>query len=307
MPDPNHHSATDTATAAEVEQAAEHTASADGNGPRRDRGRRAVRILGWMLILAALGIGGYLAQQLWWTGIATERAQDDLADRFEERLSRADAGSSPELVDPSDPGTEPPQITAPDEDAAADEFDDRDDVPVLVAPTGSFIEATLDPPSGLVREAAPPESDALGRIVIPEIGVDWIVVEGVSAWDLRRGPGHMPGTALPGQFGNAVISGHRTTNGAPFHDLGELEPGSEIRVETLIGDHVYEVVETRIVAPTELWVASQWNGAWLTLTTCHPKYSSRQRLIVFAHLVDGPNAGTITALYPGPYDVPGPS
>ena len=119
------------------------------------------------------------------------------------------------------------------------------------------------------------------------------VVEGVSRSDLKAGAGHMPTTPLPGQPGNAVIAGHRTTYGAPFHEFDELVPNDLIEVETALGVHTYAVRETIIVKPTEIWVAQHRDGAWLTLTTCHPKFSSRQRLVVFAELVDGPNAGVI--------------
>jgi sortase A len=92
-----------------------------------------------------------------------------------------------------------------------------------------------------------------------------------------------------------VISGHRTTYGAPFHELDTLVPGDLIEVETALGTHTYAVRETIIVRPTELWVTEPREGAWLTLTTCHPKFSSRQRLVVFAELVDGPNWEAIYA------------
>jgi sortase A len=72
-----------------------------------------------------------------------------------------------------------------------------------------------------------------------------------------------------------------------------LEPGDLIEVETALGVHTYAVDESIIVKPTAIWVAEDRDGAWLTLTTCHPKFSSRQRLVVFAELVDGPNAGVI--------------
>ncbi len=111
---------------------------------------------------------------------------------------------------------------------------------------------------------------------------------------LRNGAGHMPTTPLPGQPGNSVISGHRTTYGAPFHNLDVLEVGDRIEVETALGVHVYEVrVEPFIVKPTELWVAGPRAGAWLTLTTCHPKFSAAERLIIQAELVEGPNAEAI--------------
>jgi sortase A len=107
----------------------------------------------------------------------------------------------------------------------------------------------------------------------------------------------MPGTALPGQPGNAVISGHRTTHGRPFFDLDQLKPGDRIEVETSIGTHVYELREEWfLVAPTDVWVVDPKDGGWLTLTTCHPKFSARQRLIVTAELVSGPNLDYVSFL-----------
>ena len=124
---------------------------------------------------------------------------------------------------------------------------------------------------------------------IPAIDLDWLVFEGVDRATLKKGPGHMPWTPLPGQPGNAVISGHRTTYGAPFFDLDRLKPGDEIIIETALGRHVYEVREVFVVSPTDVWVTDPMRGAWLTLTTCNPKYSARERLIVQAELVEGPN------------------
>jgi sortase A len=99
----------------------------------------------------------------------------------------------------------------------------------------------------------------------------------------------MPGTALPGQPGNSVISGHRTTYGRPFYDLDLLSAGDRIEVETAVGVHVYEVRESFVVAPTDVWVTDDRPGGWLTLTTCHPRFSARERLIVTAEMVQGPN------------------
>lgn len=126
--------------------------------------------------------------------------------------------------------------------------------------------------------------DAVARLTIPDIGMRQIVVEGVDASDLRRGPGHYPGTPIPGRAGNAAIAGHRTTSGAPFNDLGELEVGDRIEVETVEGEFVYRVREQLVVAPTTVEVLEPAATATLTLTTCHPKYSARQRLVVVADL-----------------------
>ena len=121
------------------------------------------------------------------------------------------------------------------------------------------------------------------------------MVEGVRRRDLKTGAGHMPGTPLPGQPGNAVISGHRTTYGAPFGEFDQIVEGDRIEVDTALGTHVYEVRETLIVKATAVWVTEPRPGAWLTLTTCNPKFSARERLVVFAELVEGPNAAVILA------------
>ena len=87
--------------------------------------------------------------------------------------------------------------------------------------------------------------------MIPSIGLDWIVVEGVQVADLKKGPGHFHETPMPGQLGNAAIAGHRTTYGAPFFDLDDLEPGDLIEVQTLVGTFIYEVTGTEVVNPSE--------------------------------------------------------
>jgi len=197
--------------------------------------------------------------------------------------------------------------------------------PLVVAPVGSVEPnasgGTGDPGDPAAPQPArgefpmlivsnPDRGTAFGNLRIPSLDSlkdGWNVVEGVKFRQLRKGAGHMPWTPLPGQIGNSVISGHRTTNGAPFRDLDQLEPGDRIEVETAIGVHVYEVRKVQIVKPTALWVTATdgpkragleggGEGSWLTLTTCHPKLSARQRLIVFAQLVDGPNFGTIGRL-----------
>lgn len=145
----------------------------------------------------------------------------------------------------------------------------------------------------------PDDGEAIARLVVPAIDVDEIVVAGVRTDDLRKGPGHYGTTPLPGQPGNAAIAGHRTTNGAPFGRIDELAPGDEIIVETLQGRFVYRVLPGdrpmagrtpgyRIVLPTTLEVLDDHGDNRLTLTSCHPKYSSRQRIIVHAVLVGDP-------------------
>jgi sortase A len=130
-----------------------------------------------------------------------------------------------------------------------------------------------------------PEGDALTRIVIPAIKVDTVVVEGTGASALRAGAGHYPNTPLPGEEGNVAIAGHRTTYGKPFANLDRLNPGDEIVLETPIGRHVYRVSRPPfVVSNTDFSVIDQTPGHHLTLTTCHPKGSARQRLVVKADM-----------------------
>jgi sortase A len=137
----------------------------------------------------------------------------------------------------------------------------------------------------LNREVA--EGDSLTRIIIPSIDVDVVVVAGTTASALRAGAGHYPETPLPCEIGNVAIAGHRTTYGRPFHNLDLLNPGDRITLETPIGSCTYEVSrEPWIVMPTAIEVvANTPDEAALTLTTCHPKGSARERLIVRATMV----------------------
>ncbi len=129
--------------------------------------------------------------------------------------------------------------------------------------------------------------DSLTRIIIPDIDVDVVVVEGTTASALRAGAGHYPDTPLPCEVGNVAIAGHRTTYGRPFHNVDLLEPGMEITLQTPIGECTYEITEEPFtVTPKQVEVvANTPDEAMLTLTTCHPKGSARQRLIIKATMV----------------------
>jgi len=128
--------------------------------------------------------------------------------------------------------------------------------------------------------------DALTRLTIPAIDVNTVVVEGTGASALRAGAGHYPNTPLPGEEGNVAIAGHRTTYGKPFANLDHLKVGDEIILDTPIGHDVYRVTKDPFVVPNTDWtVISQTPGRILTLTTCHPKGSASQRLVVKAEMV----------------------
>jgi sortase A len=146
-------------------------------------------------------------------------------------------------------------------------------------------KALIDPPDRVV-EKKPLPGDAIGKIVIPSIGVSKYVVEGTDADSLRKGPGHYPDTPLPGQHGTSAIAGHRTTYGAPFRDLNDVHKGDRIVLEMPYGTFVYRVERTLIVDDSALWVTKRVNHDRLVLTACHPLYSAAQRIVAFARLTD---------------------
>lgn len=135
-----------------------------------------------------------------------------------------------------------------------------------------------------------PEPSLVGRLHLPELDLDLVVVEGVSPSDLRFAPGHYPQSAMPGQVGNMAVAGHRTPG--IFWDLDRLEPGDAAVVETADKWFVYRVTGVRIVSPGAAQVVAAVPDqpgatptvAMLTLTTCNPKWDNYQRLVVHAQL-----------------------
>jgi len=268
----------------------------------------APRYTGWTVLTVGVLLLGFVVYKLLITSLLAGRAQAGLTVELDERIAtvRAEAVAyeQGDLELAVVPIVMPDDLAMPGEVEIAATLQTSAGYASTVAaapgePTSeeSSASAPAPPPpapSGmLITEPAAPPGDALGRIEIASIDLDWTIVEGVSSADLRTGAGHMPDTAMPGQPGNTVISGHRTTYGAPFRNLAKTRKGDLITVTTASGSHVYQIVEKRVVLPNETWVTGQWEGSWLTLTTCHPTFSARERLIVFARLVGGPNAGTL--------------
>ena len=159
---------------------------------------------------------------------------------------------------------------------------------------------------------APAVGEPLAVLHIPRLGEEYarVVLEGTTEDQLAEGPGHYVGTALPGQPGNLALAGHRVGKGSPFLDTDKLVPGDAIVVETAQNWYVYRVLgdvatgdyttdasgipgqqivkpdDVSVIAPTPDAAGAAPSGAYLTLTTCHPKYSAKQRLIVHA-VLDG--------------------
>jgi sortase A len=220
---------------------------------------RALRVTGWTLIAAGLLVLLYVVYALWFTGLETERAQTGMAREWEQSVAvgagddetpEVDAGAPAEL----EGGERPREPIGEDGAVAKLEF---------VRP-GSDERPVVDEPL--------------------------FVVDGVGHEALTRGPGHYPRSALPGDDGNFAVAGHRTTYGAPFFALDELERGDRVRVTDRAGRrHVYEIAEQTVVLPGESWVLGEdpldTGRPTLTLTTCHPRFSAAKRLIVFGELV----------------------
>jgi sortase A len=233
--------------------------------------------IGKTLIATGLLMFGFVAYQLWGTGLETARAQRALEGQFEALLAETPAPPT------TTPPTTPPPTTAPVEE----------DPPQTVP------EPVTEPDAEPQRSAVPvadqnlpvfsegfAEGDPIARIEIPAIGVNEIVVAGVGKSDLKKGPGHYPETPIPGQLGNAAIAGHRTTYGQPFFDVDELVDGDEIVVTTTAGRFVYRVTGLQIVTPADYQVIATTDptAATITLTSCHPKWTARERIIVSGEL-----------------------
>ena len=138
-----------------------------------------------------------------------------------------------------------------------------------------------------LKEGKPPADFPL-RMLIPAINLDTMVFDGTDRETLKKGPGHIIGTSYPGSIGTVAISGHRTTYGKPFFNIDKLKAGDEITLESFDTIYRYIVTELMIVEPTDVWVLNPTPYPSLVLTTCNPKYSAKERLIIFAKMVGDP-------------------
>jgi sortase A len=127
--------------------------------------------------------------------------------------------------------------------------------------------------------------DAVGRIRIPKIKANFVVVNGTDTASLRKGPGIYDEVPFPGAPGTTAIAGHRTTYLAPFRRIDQLARGDEIVLEMPYARLTYEVERKRIVPPTEVAVVKRVAYDRLVLSACHPLYSAAKRIVVFARLV----------------------
>jgi sortase A len=209
------------------------------------RGLRTARVVGLALLMIGIAVVGFVPYALFVTHLVSERAQVEL------RRS---------LPVASDPGT-------------------------VVGSNTTVRPVRFATPPTLPWPASVPLGSSVATLSIPAAGVsNDVVVEGTDELRLESGPGHYASTPLPGQPGNVAIAGHRTTWLRPFYNLQAAVVGDPI---TLRVDNVvfhYAVTRSFTVAPDDTSVIGPLRGWWLTLTTCNPRYSAAQRLVVRARL-----------------------
>jgi sortase A len=227
--------------------------------------RRLTLSSGIVLLVVGLGALAWGAVTWQWgdpvTALYTKRAQSRLADELEAKRHTllATAPATPATAQPSAPTS-----------AAGSEAGAR----ASIGPLARRYRATLG------------EGDAVGRLRVPRLDLDVVVVLGTEDATLRDGPGIHRTTRLPGQGGLIYVAGHRTTYDAPFADVDRLRAGDVATMELPYGTFRYEVTGTRIVDDDNLSVLAPTDREILRLQACHPRFRATQRIVVSARLVD---------------------
>jgi LPXTG-site transpeptidase (sortase) family protein len=225
---------------------------------QKRRRRRWVRWVGTALILAGVLVALYpLGTEIYgWLAQRELRAQ----------LTRAD----PAVVTPTPAAVEEAQAPAP----STTSLNERSPA----GPVSTTELVTRQDPLDELRTAskayqasvAGKSGTPIGRLVIPSIGMDLVMIEGTGTGDLKQGPGHWPETPFPGQLGNFVVSGHRTTYGAPFFKLNKIKVGDEIELILPYATVRYSVTRVVVVLPTEVDTVAQLGREQVSLAACHP-------------------------------------
>lgn len=241
------------------------SATASSAPPSRGFGHRFVRFLGWSFITFGAVLLLYLVWLLWFTGIATSQAQQDLLEDFP---GFGEGSASGELFEDAADG---PGLDGMDDDRA----------------TAAGGVAVI-------------EFERPGTDLAPVNDKPLVVVSGTNDAALRRGPGAYTDTAGPGEPGNFVVVGHRTTYDAPFYDIDDILPGDLVHVTDPSGERfTYRILDgdsavspgARIIGPSDLWVLNndplqRGRGTYLTLISCHPRFSAAQRIVAFGELIE---------------------
>ncbi|WNM27376.1 class E sortase [Demequina capsici] len=241
-------------------------------GPRhRRRGPhpldRVLGVVGELLIAAGVLVGLFVVWQLFYTDVTADREQAQIVEDFVASVSAGDTGGASGSGDPTDDVQVVQSIPA--------EYQFTDDPPVM---------------------SEPGHADTFAVMYVPRWGADYAkpIGQGVDKAGVLNviGIGHYPGTAMPGGLGNFAVAGHRTTYGKPFADIDRLQEGDSIVIQTADAWYVYTVTSHEIVLPTAVDViapvpdqpGASADGRYITLTSCHPRFSAAQRWVVHGQL-----------------------
>jgi sortase A len=159
------------------------------------------------------------------------------------------------------------------------------DLPIpLTTTTTTLPPAQATPATTPIAPPANPTAPApivkIGEIRIPKIGLVHPIYEGITLTVIDHGPGHWPGSAMPGQLGNVVFAGHRVTHTHPFRNIDQLVPGDLIQFVMPDGTYTYKMTSQQIVNPSDTWIVNPTPDATLTLFACHPPGSAAHRIVV---------------------------
>ncbi|MEX2659728.1 MAG: class E sortase [Acidimicrobiales bacterium] len=206
-------------------------------------------------------------------------------------------------------------VVGPDLSAAATEAEEAG---AVAAPEAAPSVAVQDPiPTGARAASRPARSSSrrgpepTGHIEIPSIRLAHDTYEGIDLPTIDHGPSHWPGTALPGNRGNTVFPGHRTTHSRPFWDIDRIRVGDEVIFSNASGRYTYRATKTFVVDDEDTYIVNQTENATFTIFACHPKGSARQRYVVQGELVasegtppppSSTTTTTTTTAPPGPID-----
>lgn len=237
--------------------------------PRRRTAGKVIGGIGEVLLTLGILVVLFVVWEVWWTDVIGIRNQRAVIDHLD-----WETPVGPLVID-----DESPPITADNPSAY---------------PTIPFDQMEFENPPPVSE--SPEMAETFAAMYVPRWGDEYVrpISEGVGRRAVldKLGIGHYPGTALPGEWGNFAVAGHRTTFGKPFDRIEELAIGDAIVVRTEAVWYVYVVMETLIVqpsfsaaiAPVPGDEGAEANGRYITLTTCHPQYSARQRYVVYGVL-----------------------
>lgn len=254
--------------------------TAQAEPPTTKKPRRWRRRIGLVLMVLGLLALAYGACVYFWrdpvTDVYNRWKQSQLAGQLDKEFAQFQSSAGL-------PISEPDATTPADTTDLADPADPGDTGSEPVQPARAEVAAEMKRLAERFYRGLEP-GQALGRIVIPELGVNAVFVNGTTTGDLTKGPGRYPETSIPGLGTLTAIAGHRTTFGAPFRNIDDLSPGDIVTLKLPYGTFTYRVFKHEIVDDEDWSIIRDRGFDTLVLSACHPLYSASQRYIVYARL-----------------------